>query len=372
MIDKRIKDEAREKMKRIFMVGYSVNKGGVETYIDQLTEALPQYEIILNAPVMRIDGKEWHRPKNRHRYIHYRMFWSAFFRETRFDAVYYNTCDIVSIDMLRFARRAGVPVRIIHSHSSDNQQYVHKKMDTLHLMAERINRKTLNRYATHLLACSENAGRWMFGNRPFTVINNGINTERYRYCDEAGKAIREQYGFDNCLLVGIIGRLSAPKNPAYSLQILEALFRIEPASRAVFIGDGPLRQETEEAAERTGIRERIVFTGAVDNVPEWMFAVNALLMPSLFEGFPFVLIEAQAAGLPCVVSSVITHEVDLTGLIQFMDLSDAPEKWAEKLLSCGKQKRTDCTGRIISAGYSIQHTAQQVTEIIESGGSIRN
>ncbi len=359
-------------VKRIFMVGYSGNKGGVETYIDQLVKELPEYEFVLSLPVMTIDGREWSRPPNRHHYLRYRAFWYRFFKENRFDAVYYNTCDIVSLDMLRFTKHANVPVRIIHSHNTGNQQEIGRRSGLFHRLSERINRKWLDRYATHLLACSEEAGRWMFGSRPFTVIRNGIDIERFRYREETRKTVRERYGLGNGPLAAVIGRLSAQKNPAYALRVMEAFFRLEPEVWAVFIGDGPLRKETEAEAERRGIRDRILFTGAVDNVPDWMSAADALLMPSLFEGFPFVLIEAQASGLPCVVSSSVTREVDLTGMVHFVDPGKAPEEWAEKLIECTKQARTDNTAQIVSAGYSVQHTANQVRILMESGDRARN
>ncbi|MBR5961732.1 MAG: glycosyltransferase [Clostridia bacterium] len=368
----RDKDTGQETMKRIFMVGYSGNKGGVETYIDQLTKALPEYEFVLSLPEMTIDGKNWHRPPNRHHYVSYRLFWHRFFRENRFDAVYYNACDIVSIDMLRFAKRTGVPVRILHSHCTDNQQFINKRRSLPHRVSEQINRRMLDRYATHLLACSENAGKWMFGDRKYTVINNGIDPEKFRYREEARKAIREQYGLGDHLLAGIVGRLSAQKNPAFVLKILKALFQLDPSARAVFAGDGPLRGETIEEARKAGIQDRILFPGAVNNVAEWMSSMDVLLMPSLFEGLPFTLIEAQASGLPCVVSSTVTHEADLTGLVHFVELNKSPEEWAGKLTAYAKQERTDYTAQIVSAGYSIQHTAAQVKTMIESGDTIRD
>lgn len=362
----------QDRKKRIFMVGYSANRGGVETYIDQLIRELPQYEIICSFPEMNIDGKIWRRPPNRHHYIRYRLFWDRFFRENRFDVIYYNTCDIISLDMLRFAKRAGVPVRIIHSHNTGNQQDIGKNRSLFHRMSERINRKNLDCYATHLLACSEEAGRWMFGRRPFTVIRNGIDIEKFRYRTESRTTIREQYGFGENLLVGVIGRLSAQKNPEYALRILEALFRMEPSARAFFAGDGLLRRDMMESADRAGIGNRVLFTGTVDNVPEWMSAADVLLMPSLFEGFPFTLVEAQTSGLPCVVSSAISQEADLTGLIHFVEPYASAEEWTEELLKCAKQKRTDCTDKIIAAGYSARHTAEQVKEIIDGGGTTRN
>ncbi len=366
------KDAAQKLMKRIFMVGYSGNKGGVETYIDQLIKTLPEYEFILSLPEMNINGKTWHRPPNRHHYVSYRSFWRRFFSENRFDAVYYNACDIVSIDMLRFAKHAGVPVRILHSHCTENQQFIHKHKNPLHFVSERMNRKTLDRYATHLAACSENAGMWMFGRRKYTVISNGIDADQFRYREEARKRIREQYGIGDQPLVGIVGRLSAQKNPSFALKILNVLFRLEPDTRAVFAGDGDLRGETMDEARKTGIQDRILFPGAVANVAEWMAAMDVLLMPSLFEGLPFVLIEAQASGLPCVVSTAVTREADLTGIVHYVDLKDSPEEWAWELTACARQEREDYTAQIVSAGYSIQHTAAQVKDMIESGDSTRN
>ena len=137
-------------------------------------------------------------------------------------------------------------------------------------------------------------------------------------------------------------------------------------------GDGFLHGETIKSAEKAGIRDRIVFAGTVDNIPAWMSAADVLLMPSLFEGMPFVLIEAQASGLPCVVSTAITRDADLTGLIRFLDLDNPPEEWAQELIACARQERKDYTEEITSAGYSIRHTAEKVRKIIENGGTIRN
>ena len=172
-------------------------------------------------------------------------------------------------------------------------------------------------------------------------------------------------------MVGIIGRLSAQKNPGYALHVLEALFRMEPSARAFFAGDGPLLEEIKDKAKRAGTGERIVFTGAVDDVPAWMSAADVLLMPSLFEGFPFVLIEAQTSGLPCVVSSNVTREADLTGLVRFADLSESPDEWAKKLIECAGQKRKDYTAQIVAAGYTVQHMSEQVQKMIEGGDTRR-
>lgn len=351
--------------KRIFMIGYSEHKGGVETYIDQLTAALPQYEIVYSLPKMICGGKEWIRPENRHDYLNYRLFWRRFFRENRFDVLYFNTCDLVSIDKLKFAKKAGIPVRIIHAHSSGTQQAINKKLNVFHRFIERYNRTALDKYATHFFACSRAAGDWMFDGRPYTVINNGIHIEKYAFSKEKREAIRHSLGIENELLVGMIGRLSPPKNPSFSVQVLDSLIKKMPDANAVFLGDGELRQQTEDAVKKAGIQDNVRFLGNVDNVNEWLSAMDVLLMPSLFEGLPFVLVEAQANGLPCVVSSKITCEVDMTGLLRYLSIDSSPEQWADTLLQDYGRRNPDTGNALTSAGYNIDSTAQIVSDIIQ-------
>ena len=356
------------------MVGYSDHKGGVETYIDHLTKSLDQkrYRVVFSLPVMEIDGKIWRRPPNRHNYVRYRLFWRRFFHENKFDVLYYNTCDVVSIEMLRFAKSAGVPTRVIHSHSTGNQQALDKPLNLFHRVSERHNRRVLDRYATHFLACSQEAGKWLFDKRPFTVIKNGIPLLKYRYSEENRRIIRQRLGINNeSLVVGIVGRISPPKNPALAIQILKSLVERSPESRAVFLGDGDLRGQTEEAATRVGIQDQVKFMGNVNNANEWLSAFDVLLTPSLFEGTPFVLIEAQANGLPCVVSSKVSRNVDQTGLISFVDLEESPEVWASALLRAHGRRNPDAVEKLASAGYDVKTTAETVAAILEGGTPCR-
>ena len=348
------------------MVGYSGNKGGVERYIDNLTAALPQYEFVLSLPEMEIAGKRWKRPPNRHRYVRYRLFWERFFKENHFDALYFNTCDMVSIDMLRFAKRAGIPVRIIHAHNSGTQQAAERKMSLFHRLMEWHSRKQLGHYATHFFACSKKAGDWMFDGRPYTLIRNGIDLPLYAFCEEKRGALRTDLNLKDELLVGIVGRLSVQKNPLFAVKVLEELIEKKPDARAVFLGDGSLMQKAVKEAEEAGIRDHVCFMGNVDNVNAWLSAMDVLLMPSLFEGFPYVLIEAQANGLPCIVSSEISQEADMTGLIQFVDLKLPPDIWAEKLCqTAGKRKKG--TERLLdAAGYDCTAAAKTVAGIFET------
>lgn len=355
-------------MKRIFMIGYSTDKGGVESYIKNICGQLEnKYEIILHWPVMSINGKDWVVPKNRHNYIKYRQFWKKFFLENKFDVVYFNTCDIVSIDLLKFAKDTGVPVRIIHSHNTGNQVVSKGLLGYFHRYQERQSRRHLHEYATRLLACSKTAGDWMFEHRPYTIIKNGIDICNYVFSESKRFKIAETVGAGFSKVVACLGRLDRQKNPFMSLSIFSALCKKNPDIQCLFIGDGEYRVELEAKVAELGLQERILFTGGVDNVNEWLSYIDCLLMPSLFEGLPFALVEAQAAGIYSLVSDTVSKEANITGLVEYMSLSASSEEWADRLVHLISLPRKDVADSLTEAGYSIQNTAKIIDEIISKG-----
>ena len=345
------------------MVGMSTDKGGVESYIKNLCEHLDskEFEVIYSWPEMKIEGKKWIQPLNRHNYIKYCNFWHHFFKENKFDVIYYNTCDIVSVDLLKFAKRAGVPVRIIHSHNTDTQF----KKKWFHRITEKNNRKNIGNIATNLLACSEEAGRWMFGENEFVLIKNGIDLKKYLYNIQVRDECRRKLGLDKEYLIGCVGRLDPQKNPLMSVDIMKKISMIDEMARFIFIGDGELKEKVEKAVKRKELEDKVFMLGARDDVNKWYSALDCLIMPSLFEGLPFTLVEAQAAGLPCVASSAVSVTANLTGLVQYIGLEEDVEIWANKILEECQMVRSDMTPQLVSAGYSITDTANQVSKIIK-------
>lgn len=348
---------------KIFMVGFSSDKGGVESYISNLSKCLDstEYEIIYALPEMKIGDKKWVAPSNRHNYLKYYLFWKKFYKENLFDVIYYNTCDIVSIDQLKFAKAANIPVRIIHSHNTD----VQFKKKFFHKIMEKKHKKNITKYATNLLACSDTAGNWMFPYDDYQIIKNGIDIERYLYNSNFRTACRKVIKIDDEYLIGCVGRLDQQKNPFFSLNILKELIKLNNNVRLVFIGDGCLRQELENEIGRLGLYDYCYILGAKNNVNEWYSAFDCLLMPSLFEGLPFALVEAQASGLPCIVSSAVSKEANLTGLVDFVSLDDDISIWLNKIIESCNKKRIDTKQQLIDAGYSINNTAKVISNIIE-------
>jgi len=349
---------------RIFMVGLSNNKGGVESYIINLCEHLhsKEFEVVYDWPEMCIEDKKWIKPKNRHNYIKYVAFWHSFFKENHFDVVYYNTCDIVSVDILKFAKRAGIPVRIIHSHSTDTQF----KKRWFHYLTEKYNRKNIEKIATNLLACSEEAGKWMFDKSKFTVIKNGINLQTYEFNEQFREECRKSIGIKDEYLIGCVGRLVLPKNPEMSVEIMKEISKLNATAKFVFVGDGELRPQVEQKIKEYNLEDRIVLLGPRDDANKWYSALDCLVMPSLFEGLPFTLVEAQAAGLSCVVSNAVSSDANITGLIEYVDLNQSTKVWAEHILKTCEKERLDTKEQLKKAGYSIQDTAEQVDKIIQT------
>ena len=357
----------KNKKIRIFMIGYSPYKGGVESFASNLVENMDssRFEVIHKMPKMIIDGKKWEAPLTRHNFIKYYFFWKRFYRQNKFEIIYLNTCDVVSTDQLKFAKHAGIQVRIIHAHSSGIQQALCKNLSFFHKISEKMSRKKLDKYATHFFACSKSAGDWMFDDRKYKIIYNGVKLSDYIFSEHNRKELRKGYGYSSEKIIGVIGRLSPVKNLEFAIDIIEHAVNLSPQCKGVFIGDGELRDYLQSQIIRKGLDNKIQLIGAVDNINEWLSAVDCILMPSLFEGLPFVLVEAQAAGLHCVVSSAVSQEANITGLVEYVSLDEDKETWAMKVLDACEQPRVDVSQKLIDAGYSIENTAKTVSKIIE-------
>lgn len=362
--------------KKILIIGLSPNTGGVETYVINFIRHIDKekYEIYYTKrngkPVAyqnELDELRIHYidfPANRHHYFQYRNEMNRIYEKYQFDVVYFNNCDLVSIDPLYFAYKHDVPVRIMHSHSSENTS---KPSKFYHRIMEWWSNKKLDQYATHLFACSEVAGKWMFGNRKFNVINNGIDLKKYAFDAKERERIRTENGISDQLVIGFVGRLSSQKNPLGLLKIFEAIHQKNKSAILWIVGDGELLRDMQSLADELDISTSIKFMGVRQDVSELLNAMDCFLLPSLWEGLPFVLVEAQANGLPCVVSTAVSKEANIGGLIEYVDLRQSSEYWADKVIKEAKKGRTDVSRKLIEAGYSIEDTVRKISEIIENG-----
>jgi len=211
-------------------------------------------------------------------------------------------------------------------------------------------------YPNNYFACSRNAGKWLFGKRvsnlnELVVLNNAVNVDEFKYDVEIRKKVRKELGIGNELVIGHIGRFNKQKNHNFLIDIFKAVSEVNPDAILLLAGDGDLRRKIEKKVSRLGLKSKVKFLGVRNDINSIMQAMDLFLLPSLFEGLPVVLIEAQAAGLKCIVADTITRESDITSRVEFLRLNDTPEKWANQVLS-STYEHADTEKLISMNGYN--------------------
>lgn len=258
---------------------------------------------------------------------------------------------------------------IAHAHSSATPTGLSRKM--LHS----INTKVLRKLPVQRWACSATAGKWMYGDLfdEENKIVNAIDMKRYQADAEIRKKSREECHFNqNDKIIGFVGRFGEEKNPMFLLDVLKELRIKSDEYKLLVVGGGDLFDEFEQKAKEQGLREVIFSAGVQRNTEKWYQAMDAFLLPSSFEGFPLVAVEAQAMGLPCCFSERITREVDLTGCNKFVtiDGADAVMQWAEAIEQVLKKSENEACDSGKLKGYDIicssEHLLKKYTKLLNS------
>lgn len=258
-----------------------------------------------------------------------------------------------------YAKKAGVGVRAGHSHNTTFAAGFAG-------LADRVLSRFFRYGVTHRFACGQEAGRALYGRMPFAVVPNGVDPARFARNPDARTRLRSELEFEKAVVYGHVGRFDAQKNHQGLLAVFAALARRQPEARLVLLGRGPLEEAARETAHRLGIANRVHFAGVQTNTPDWYAAMDAFLLPSNYEGLPVVLIEAQAAGLPCFVSTAVTREAGIAG-VEFLPLAAGPEAWADAILARPLAHRNNAHA-LKEAGYDIADVAAKLQAFyLESG-----
>lgn len=255
--------------------------------------------------------------------------------------------DCLSSVILKVAAQHNVPVRIAHSHNANQDRNLKYPIKLWY-------RRSIPQYATNLFACGKDAGDWMFSGAPYQIINNAIDVAAYSYDPEKRIEMRQKLGLENELIVGHVGRFNPQKNHPLLLDIFAALLKKEPNAVLLLAGGGEDMPKIQAKAQALGVAEHVRFLGVRSDVADLMQAMDVFVFPSLYEGLPVTMVEAQTAGLPCIISDKVPSECILTeGLVDVMPLSASPSAWAEKILAKRAIPRTDRRAEIAAHGFDI-------------------
>ncbi len=265
---------------------------------------------------------------------------------------------------LKIAQQKGVPIRILHSHQN------HYADTKLHALRNIPLISIGKRYANRRVACSKDSGRFLFGSKSFTVVNNGIDLDTFHFDTNKRIEQRAELGLQKSdLFLGQVGRLVPQKNPLFSIQVFDELLKQQPNARLIFAGDGELRKEAERLTRQLGREEQIQFLGNITDVVGLYNALDALLMPSLYEGISLSMAEAQGTGLPVFAANTIAEESFATSFAVKLNLNDEPETWAETILQTlpkMSKKRDSGITQMRQHGFDVKECAQIMQTIYDS------
>lgn len=245
-------------------------------------------------------------------------------KDGNYDVIHNNILHI-SIPMMWCAKQANIPVRILHSHNAKMGETTKKEIRNRAFLP------VLRGLATDYTACSELAGKAMFGERPFAVIPNVIAAEHYRFREESRQRLHRQMNAEGKCIIGTVGRLAEQKNPLFAVDVFKKLLEQVPNAEYWWIGSGNLDQRVKEYVEASGMSDHIKLLGSRNDVIDLYQAMDCFFLPSLFEGLPVTGVEAQAMGLPMVVSDTVTDEMVYTDLVDYVSLNAPVDEWAAHL-----------------------------------------
>lgn len=276
-------------------------------------------------------------------------------RKGRYDIVHIhcNSCT-AAVDLLG-AKLGGAKMLCPHSHNTK----------CLHTRAHKVLRPLFNFLYTDGFACGDLAGKWLYQDRPFTVLRNATNTEKYKFSQSERDRIREKYNLKEKVAVGHVAHFTYHKNHPFLLETWAKVVKTHPEYILFLIGDGKLRPEAEEKVKALGIGENVVFVGTTLEIPAYLSSMDMMVLPSLWEGLPNVVIEWQVAGLPTLVADTVTSDCKLTDSVKFLPLDST--KWADAIVNTDlkidrKVVSENNIKRIAKAGFSIKEQAALLKE----------
>lgn len=359
--------DSNNKPIRIIHVLGALNRGGAETMIMNIYRCIDkskiQFDFIIHTEekcdytdeVISLGGKIYSMEKFRgYNYLSYvKQFHEFFSSYPEYRVVHGHMRSTASL-YLSIAKKYKL-YTIAHSHNTSSGKGISS-------IVKNIMQRPLRYIADYYFACSLEAGRWLFGERiinskKFSIIRNAINIDEFKFNQSKRKRIRKKLNIESNFVIGNISRFHLQKNHKFIINVFKELLKKNKNAILILVGDGELKNDIECLVRNYGIEEKVMFLGVCDNVAELMQAMDVFFLPSLYEGLPVTMIEAQASGLNCVISSTITDECIITDNVTKISLNENLEVWTEIILELEEKNRNNYIGKEIYEYYDIHVNA---------------
>ncbi len=283
-------------------------------------------------------------------------------RDGGYDAAYFNISESFNCMGLFAAKSCGIPVRIVHSHSSGvdrANKYVRTAREAIHWLF----RHSVSTLATHRFACSSVAGKWMF-DKDFKIIYNAIDKARFSYDEALRKNTREALGLTDEKVFIHIGNFCYAKNSFFLVDIMRQVLKKDKNAVLLSVGTGSDFEAVCEYAKKLQVDENIRFLGVRDDIPALLSAADVFVFPSRFEGLSITCIEAQFSGLPCVLSENISSETKISEDVYVLPI-DSADSWADTVLMLCKERKSASLNAEVLKNYDIANQQYQIKSILE-------
>lgn len=353
---------------RILHVIGVMNRGGAESMIMNLYRNIDrskvQFDFVENTSetgnyeneITQLGGRIYHCPKFNGNVIKYVRWWNDFFctHKDEYSFVHGHIGSTAAM-YLSVAKKNGIKT-IAHSHNTYTGKF------SLSQLEYQILSYPTRYISDFFFACSVKAGISRYGRKvKFTVIRNAIDTDQFSCDNEVKEKMRAMLGIPSGIKVfGHIGRFNAQKNHRFVLKVFREIQNSIDAI-LLFVGDGPLRKDIEREANELGISEQVMFLGVREDIPELLNAMDVLIFPSIYEGLPVTIVEAQSTGLRCLISDRISKETVLVPeLITYMSLDQHEKEWADKAVELSEYNRKSRKKEVSEAGFDIKDNAERL------------
>ena len=362
----KIKGDSMTEPIRVAQMMTDMNYGGVEmvvmNYYRHIDRTKVQFDFFAlegsavpqREEIERLGGRVYIVPKYTHLSAYEKEI-IRLFKQNQYKIVH-SHMNTLSVFSLWGAQKAGIPNRIAHNHSTAGKGETKKNIIKYAL------RPFAKIYPTKLCACSQYAGEWLYGkNTEFQVFNNAIDLSRYSYDPQKAATVRKELGLEDKLVVGHIGRFCYQKNHDFLIDIFNEIHKQRQEAVLLLIGEGELEQDIRNKVKKLGLTDSVRFMGKQKDTSKFYQAMNCFVLPSRYEGLPVVGVEAQAAGVPCVMADVVTPETKILESTAFVSPEESAVNWAMAVLeSTSHYQKKDTSAEMRKAGFDIVTEAEKL------------
>lgn len=360
-------NQYNQKPIRVLQIVTHMNRGGLETmlmnYYRNIDRSKVEFDFLVHREeradyddeIEMLGGKIYRLPRLNPFSFKYLKAIDDFFKTHKEYKIVHCHQDCLSGIPLKYAKKNGVPFTIAHSHNSNQDK-------NLKYIIKLIFKQNISKYADDLFACSKNAGNWMFNKKEFKILNNAIDFNQYTYNEIKSLQIKERLGIKDKFVIGHVGRFNKQKNHDFIIDVFRNIVKINDNSILLLVGTGYLQEKIRGKVNNLGLNDKVIFLGTREDVNDIMQAMDAFLFPSIYEGLGIVLVEAQAAGLECIISSTIPNDGIITDKVEKMSLNESPSKWAIKINQCKNTNRESTKMDITDSKFDIKYNSKLLEE----------